>query len=71
MAPLQIRKTFSGFASGSANRLKETMQTTPSAPQTPRIQVNQEEANLVTFTPIVEQQVPQEQGAAGMQEQPK
>ena len=33
-------------------------QTTPSAPQTQRIQVNQEEANLITFTPIVEQQVP-------------
>ena len=44
---------------------------TPSAPQTPRIQVNQEEANLITFTPIVEQQVPPVQGATGIQEQPK
>ena len=43
----------------------------PSAPQTPRIQVNQEEANLITFTPIVEQQVPPVQGATGIQEQPK
>ena len=43
----------------------------PSAPQTSQIQVNQEEANLITFTPIVEQQVPQIQGAAGIQEQPK
>ena len=33
--------------------------------------MNQEEANLITFTPIVEQQVPQVQGAAGNQEQPK
>ena len=43
----------------------------PSAPKTLRIQVNQEEANLITFTPIVEQQVPQVQGVAGIQEQPK
>ena len=43
----------------------------PSAPQTLRIQVNQEEANLITFTPIVEQQVPAVQGATGIQEQPK
>ena len=50
---------------------QELNQTTPSAPKTPRIQVNQEEANLITFTPIVEQQVPQVQGAAGIQEQPK
>ena len=42
-----------------------------SAPQTHRIQVNQEEANLITFTPIVEQQVPPVQGATGIQEQPK
>ena len=51
--------------------VQELNQTTPSAPRTPRIQVNQEEANLITFTPIVEQQVPQVQGAAGIQEQPK
>ena len=50
---------------------QELNQTTPSASQTPRIQVDQEEANLITFTPIVEQQVPQVQGAAGIQEQPK
>ena len=50
---------------------QELNQTTPSAPQTPRIQVNQEEANLITFTPIVEQQVPPVQGATGMQEHPK
>ena len=36
-----------------------------------QIQVNQEEANLITFTPIVEQQVPPVQGATGIQEQPK
>ena len=50
---------------------QELNQTTLSAPQTPQIQVDQEEANLITFTPIVEQQVPQVQGAAGIQEQPK
>ena len=38
--------------------IQELNQTTPSASQTPQIQVNQEEANLITFTPIVEQQVP-------------
>ena len=41
------------------------------APQTPQIQVSQQEANLITFTPIGEQQVPQMQGTAGSQEQPK
>ena len=50
---------------------QELNQTTPSAPQTPRIQVNQEEANLITFSPVVEQQVPLVQGATGSQEQPK
>ena len=43
----------------------------PSTSQTPQIQVDQEEANLITFTPIVEQQVLQVQGAGGIQEQPK
>ena len=47
---------------------QELNQTTPSAPQTSRIQVNQEEANLITLTPIVEQQVPQIQGVTGIQE---
>ena len=51
--------------------MQEPNKNTPSAPQTPRIQVNQEEANLITFTPIVEQQVPAVQGATGIQEQPK
>ena len=51
--------------------IQELNQTTPSASQTPRIQVNQEEANLITFTPIVEQQVPPVQGVTGIQEQPK
>ena len=50
---------------------QELNQTTPSAPQTTRIQVNQEEANLITFSPVVEQQVPLVQGATGIQEQPK
>ena len=50
---------------------QELNQTTPSAPQTPQIQVNQEGTNLITFTPIVEQQVPPVQGATGIQEQPK
>ena len=51
--------------------VQELNQTMPSAPQTPRIQVNQQEANLITFTPIGEQQVPQVQGATESQEQPK
>ena len=51
--------------------IQELNQTTPSAPQTLRIQVNQEDANLITFTPMVEQQVPPVQGATGIQEQPK
>ena len=51
---------------------QELNQTTPSAPQTTQIlQVNQEEANLITFSPVVEQQVPLVQGATGFQEQPK
>ena len=50
---------------------QELNQTTPSAPQIPRILVNQEEANLITFSPVVEQQVPVVQGATGIQEQPK
>ena len=43
----------------------------PSAPQTPRMQANQEEANLITFSPVVEQQVPTVQGATVIQEQLK
>ena len=50
---------------------QEPNQNTTSAPQTPQIQVNQEEANLITFIPILEQQVPAVQGATGIQEQPK
>ena len=50
---------------------QELNQTTPSAPQTTQKQVNQEEANLITFSPVVEQQVPVVQGATGIQEQPK
>ena len=46
-------------------------QTTPSAPQIPRIPVNQEEANFITFSPVIEQQVPVVQGVTGIQEQPK
>ena len=51
--------------------VQELNQTIPSAPQTLQIQVDQQEANLITFTPIGEQQVPQVQGAAGSQEQHK
>ena len=51
--------------------VQELNQTTPSAPQTPQMQVNQEEGNLITFTPTVEQQVPSVQGATGIQEEPK
>ena len=50
---------------------EELNQNTSSAPQTTQTQVNQEEANLITFSPVVEQQVPALQGATGVQEQPK
>ena len=50
---------------------QELNQTTPSAPQTTQIQVNQEEANLIKFSPVVEPQVPLIQGATGIQEEPK
>ena len=43
----------------------------PSAHQTPRIHAHQDDANLITFSPVVEQQVPAVQGATGIQEQPK
>ena len=42
-----------------------------SAHQTPRIQAHQDDANLITFSPVVEQQVPAVQVATGIQEQPK
>ena len=42
-----------------------------SAHQTPRIQAHQDDANLITFSPVVEQQVPVVQGDTGNQEQPK
>ena len=51
--------------------VQELNQTMASAPQTLQIQVDQQEANLITFTPIGEQQIPQVQGVAGSQEQPK
>ena len=50
---------------------EELNQNTLSVPQTTRTQVNQEEANFITFSPVVEQQVPALQGATGVQEQPK
>ena len=51
--------------------VQELNQTPSLLPQTPQIQVSQQEANLITFTPLGEQQVPQMQGAVGRQEQPK
>ena len=50
---------------------QELNQITPLAPQTTRTQVNQEDANLITFSPVAEQQVSLVQGATGIQEQPK
>ena len=50
---------------------EELNQNTSSAPQATRTQVNQEDANLITFSPVVEQQVPALQGDSGIQEQPK
>ena len=51
--------------------VQEINQSSPPIPQTPQINVTQQEPNLITFTPPVDQQVPQMQGAVGMQEQPK
>ena len=51
--------------------VQELNQTPSPAPQTPRVQVSQQEDDLIRFTPFEEQQVPQMQGAAGNQEQPK
>ena len=51
--------------------IEELNQNTVSAPQTSRMEVNQEEANLITFSPVVEQQVPSVQEAKGVQVQPK
>ena len=50
---------------------EELNRTTPSAPQVTQTQVNQEEANLITFSPVVEEEVPFVQSAIGIQEQPK
>ena len=50
---------------------EELNQNTSAAPQTTRTQVNQEAANLITFSPVGEQQVPALQGATGVQEKPK
>ena len=50
---------------------QELNQTTPSVHQTTRIQANQEEANLITFSPVVEQQVPLIPSETEIQEQPK
>ena len=50
---------------------QEQNKNTQSDPQTPRIEVNQEEANLITFSPVVEQQVRSIQGVTKFQEQPK
>ena len=43
--------------------VQEQNKDTRSAPQTPRVQENQDDANLITFSPVVEQQVPAVQGA--------
>ena len=48
--------------------VQEMNHNSPPAPQIPQINVNQQEPNLITFTPPA---VPQTQGAAGRQEQPK
>ena len=51
--------------------MQEQNKDNPSAHQTPRIHAHQDNANLITFSPVVEQQVPAVQGATGIQEQPK
>ena len=50
---------------------EELNQNTSAAPQTTWTQVNEEAVNLITFSPVVEQQVPALQGATGVQVQPK
>ena len=50
---------------------QERNQTTPSAPQTTRVQANQEEANLIKCSPVVEQQVPLIPSETEIQEKPK
>ena len=50
---------------------EELNQNTLAGPLTTRTQVNQVAANLITFSPVVEQQVPASQGAMGVQVQPK
>ena len=50
---------------------EELNQNTSAAPQTTWTQVHQDAANLITFSPVVEQQVPAVQGATGIQEMPK
>ena len=49
---------------------QEQNKNTPSDPKTLRIEVNQEEANLITFSPVVEQQVPSIQGVTKFQDNP-
>ena len=51
--------------------MDEVNQTLSPAPQTPQMGVNQQEANLITFTPPGEQQALPVQDAVGNQEQPK
>ena len=51
--------------------MDEPNQTSSPAPQTPRMGVNEQEANLIAFTLLGEQQAPPVQVAAGSQEQPK
>ena len=51
--------------------VQELNQTPSPAPQTPQIQVSQQEDDLIIFTPLREQQVPQIKGTVGSQEQPK
>ena len=50
---------------------EELNQNTSAAPQTTRTQVNHEAANLITFSPVVEQQEPALQGAMGVKVLPK
>ena len=50
---------------------EELNQNTSAAPQTTQTQVNEEAVNLITFLPVVEQQVPALQGATGVQVKPK
>ena len=51
--------------------MDEVNQTSSPVPRTPQMGVNEQEAKLITFTPLGEQQALPVQDAVGSQEHPK